>query len=378
MERNWPKLHTDVVFGQSGGKIIWQPRIECWYTDKQFAREPLPEPYTGMTPQELYRALDCSARIYPYNASYRWVPDPREHWTVTERNDGLVEYLIETPAGNQTLIVRPTPTSPHPVTVKREVATEEELRVAAWRQRHGTWEWDQAAFDRVAADWGDLGAPVMFMPRMNVQCLYIEKMGVKNGLYAIYDWPAAIEGFFEALHDSHDQLIDLINASPIRMINFGENVHAGTLSPPLFEQYHLPECQHRARRLHAAGKHVYSHWDGDTKPLLRYARDTGLDGIEAITPKPQGDVTLEEVKEALGDDMVYWDGIPAVLFDSIFPEEQLVACVERLIELFAPRLVLGISDEISSTGEIERVRLVGEIVDRYNAQCDAAAARAGD
>jgi len=40
MERNWPKLHTDVVFGQSGGKIIWQPRIECWYTDKQFAREP--------------------------------------------------------------------------------------------------------------------------------------------------------------------------------------------------------------------------------------------------------------------------------------------------------------------------------------------------
>lgn len=377
MERNWPKLHTDVVFGQSGGKIIWQPRIECWYTDKQFAREPLPEPYTGMTPQELYRALDCSARIYPYNASYQWVPDPREHWTVTERNDGLVEYLIETPVGDQTLIVRPTPTSPHPVTVKREVATEEELRVAAWRQRHGTWEWDQAAFDRVAAEWGDLGAPVMFMPRMNVQCLYIEKMGVKNGLYAIYDWPAAIEGFFEALHDSHDQLIDLINASPIRMINFGENVHAGTLSPPLFEQYHLPECQHRARRLHAAGKHVYSHWDGDTKPLLRYAQDTGLDGIEAITPKPQGDVTLEEVKEALGDNMVYWDGIPAVLFDSIFPEEQLVACVERLIALFAPRLVLGISDEISSTGEIERVRLVGDIVDRYNAQCYAAAARAG-
>jgi hypothetical protein len=29
-------------------------------------------------------------------------------------------------------------------------------------------------------------------------------------------------------------------------------------------------------------------------------------------------------------------------------------------------LVLGISDEISSTGDLERVRLVGEIVDAYN------------
>ena len=40
---------------------------------------------------------------------------------------------------------------------------------------------------------------------------------------------------------------------------------------------------------------------------------------------------------------------------------------ERILDLFAPKLVLGISDEISSTGDIERIRLVGEIVDRYNA-----------
>jgi hypothetical protein len=32
--------------------------------------------------------------------------------------------------------------------------------------------------------------------------------------------------------------------------------------------------------------------------------------------------------------------------------------------------VLGISDEISSTGDIERIRIVGEIVDKYNSQYD--------
>jgi hypothetical protein len=31
--------------------------------------------------------------------------------------------------------------------------------------------------------------------------------------------------------------------------------------------------------------------------------------------------------------------------------------------------VLGISDEISSTGDLDRIRIVGQIVDEYNASC---------
>ena len=38
----------------------------------------------------------------------------------------------------------------------------------------------------------------------------------------------------------------------------------------------------------------------------------------------------------------------------------------EILELFAPNLILGISDEISSTGDMERIRLVGKIVDEYN------------
>jgi len=165
-------------------------------------------------------------------------------------------------------------------------------------------------------------------------------------------------------------MIDLINESPINIVNFGENVHSATLSPELFLEYHMPAGQRRCERLHSAGKFVFSHWDGDCGPLLRYARETGLDGIEAITPYPQGDVTLEQIKEGLGDEMYLLDGIPAIYFDETFSDEVLAECVHRLIELFAPKLVLGISDELSSTGDIERIRLVGRIVDEYNAQFD--------
>ena len=97
----------------------------------------------------------------------------------------------------------------------------------------------------------------------------------------------------------------------------------------------------------------------------------GLDGIEAMTPVPQGDVTIDEIKEALGDEVFLVDRIPAILFDEIYPEQQLLDTVQELIDKFAPRLILGISDEMSSTGNIERIKLVRDYVDAYNAKCDA-------
>jgi hypothetical protein len=365
------QLHRQVVFGQSNGKIIWQPRIGCWYTDKQFAGEAFPAPYTGMDLYEIYRELGCSARLYEYNACYRRVEHPAIQRSARRLNETDVEQTTHTPVGKQVRVIRETPNSPSTITLKWEVESKEELRVAIWREENTTWEWDAERYEALQRQVGDLGAPTMYMPRMNVQDLYINKMGVERSIYALADWPDMVEAYFRALEESDGRLIDVINESPIEIIDMGENVHAGTLSPKLFRKYHLPACQRRCERLHAAGKFVHSHWDGDVRPLLPFAQETGLDGIEAITPQPQGDVTLEEVREALGDRMFLLDGIPAIYFDDTFSVDTLVACTERLIELFAPRLVLGISDEISSTGDLDRVRVVGEIVERYNAQFDA-------
>ena len=206
------------------------------------------------------------------------------------------------------------------------------------------------------------------MPRVNIQDLFINKMGVESAIYALYDWPDTVHAYFRALDECHNRLIEVIGKSPIDIINFGDNVHCGTLPPDLFRKYVLPAYQRRCAKLHRAGKFVHAHWDGDTKALLPLAKETGLDGLEAITPEPQGDVTLEEIKTALGDELFLLDGIPAIYFDATYPVAVLAGCARRLIELFAPRLVLGISDEISSTGDIERIRVVAGIVDEHNAR----------
>lgn len=320
-----------------------------------------------MSIPDIYRALGCSNRLYPwYNRCFRRIEPASVRRIEQKLNKTDTQTTIDTPVGKQIRVDRRTPNSPGSIHVKWPVETEGELRVATWIVENTSWEWDQEVFEQSQREVGDLGAPTMYLPRMNIQDLYINAMGVERTTYALFDWPETVENYFRAMDECHSRLVDVVNSSPIEIINMGENIHVGTLSPQLFLKYHLPACQQCCEKLHSVGKFVSSHWDGDCGPLLQYARETGLDGIEAITPKPQGDVTLEEVKEALGDDMFLLDGIPAVYFDETFSVETLTECVHKLIDLFAPKLVLGISDEISSTGDIERVRLVGKIVDAYN------------
>ncbi|MBN1436160.1 MAG: hypothetical protein JW936_03720 [Sedimentisphaerales bacterium] len=372
---NFKQLNDDVLFGRSKGKIIWQPRIQCWYDDKLFAGEKLPSPYDGMELPDIYRALGCSARPENkkngYSKAFQRVEHKDVNVTTRKIDEWTTEIITKTPLGQQVEVQKQSPNNPGITHVKWPVETEEELKVATWRAENATWHFDQDIYSQMANYWGDLGSPTVMMPRVNIQDLYVNTMGVEKAIYAIYDWPDTIKAYFKALDQLHNRLIDVIIDSPIQIVNFGDNLHCGTLPPRLFEEYVIPAYLSRCQRLHETGRFVHAHWDGDTKAFLPYAQRTTLDGIEAITPKPQGDVTLEETKEALSDNIFLLDGIPAVLFDTTYPVTMLEEYAHRIIELFAPKLVLGISDELSSTGDIERVLLVGQIVENYNKQFDS-------
>lgn len=360
------QYQLDVIHNQTNGRILWQPRIGCWYDDKMFAKEELPGRFQGASLPDIYRELGCSNRIYEYNDCFKIKEDSSIVRRENKISEMEVEQIMETPAGVLNCIMVSNTSNSGSFPKKWWVETEEDLETMTYVVDHQEWEWDQETYEKVYEKWKRIGAPAIFMPRVNIQYLYIDIMGVENAIYALADFPDTVERFFQALEKNHERMIAVINQSPIEMINFGDNLHCKTLPPYYFEKYVLPAYQKRCELLHKAGKFVYSHWDGDTKDILKYAKMTGLDGIEAITPMPQGDVTLQEVKEALGDELWLIDGIAAILFDKEFTEEELIHQVQECIRLFAPKLILGISDELSSTGDIERVRLVGRIVDEYN------------
>lgn len=110
------QLHEDIAFGRAGGKMIWQPRILAWFTDRRFENRPLPPPYTGMSDVDVYRSLGCSNRLYDdYNPCFKWVDPQGVTRKDVEIDADHICKVIETPRGTLTEIVRKTPNSwvPH-------------------------------------------------------------------------------------------------------------------------------------------------------------------------------------------------------------------------------------------------------------------------
>jgi hypothetical protein len=316
----------------------------------------------------LYKELGCSNRVYDYTACLESGYDVEVNEFSKEINEMETEYVTETPVGTITEIRRKNSSNYGECRLKWPIANEDDMKTYIWLHEHTVWSWHEERYDEIYGEWGNICAPTLFFPRVNVQNLFVDTMGVMGGTYALYDYPDTVEKYFAALSESCERAISVLNSQDkIQIINFGDNIHSKVCTPELFGKYVLPEYQKRNELLHRGGKYTNAHWDGDCKGILQYAKDTDLDAIEAITPLPQGDVTLDEIKEGLGDDIILMDGIAAILFDETFEEQLLIDQTNRLLELFPGKLVLGISDEMSSTGNIDRIKTVGRIVDDHNA-----------
>jgi hypothetical protein len=186
-------------------------------------------------------------------------------------------------------------------------------------------------------------------------------MKLPDFIYSLHDSPRRVGEIMSLIDRTYDTLYEELAAcEEVRIVNFGENIHQQLLSPQYFEKYLIPWYEKRSGHLRDAGVFTHIHIDGYFEDLLPYMAEMPFDGLEALTPEPQGDVTLEQMEQNLGD-KVLLDGIPAVLFMPTHPVERLKDCVKRLVEMFHPRLVLGVSDEVpEGTGEegVERVRWV--------------------
>lgn len=342
--------------------IVYQPRIEHWYNVNR-AQGTLPERYKDMSLLEVYDDLGCSIRSYNwFNGCLRYSGDPKVKFEHFER-DGMSVSRWETPVG--AIESHHTHTSLASHTQKFPVETRDDALVMEYMLRGGEWSFSMEHFEENCEIIGERAAPMLFIPRVNLQRLFIDFMGFEGALYALHDDKPMIDRLAKAIDETDEQLIDVLCDSPMPIINYGDNVDHHFLRPDTFEEYILPAYQHRCERFRAAGKFTHAHWDGSIKNLLPYAQKTGLDGIEALTPIPQGDITIEEMKEALGDNMILLDGIPMTCFLPHEPLDDLVATTHKIIALFSPNLILGISDEPSPVCDIERVRLVAEIVKEY-------------
>ncbi len=364
-------------------RIVWQPRIYYWYYGSRLQNKlppgyedrslldrlyeaiqaydgVVPERFKGKTMLEIYDDLDASPR-YPQECLgvnlFKQEFDDTIKRTTRLKGEERTTFQ-ETPVGTLREVTR------HGYHTEYPIKTPEVMRVMRYILDHSDFRFDADACEAADRGVGDRGPLHCFYPRSPLQRLIISYMGFENTTYALMDHLAETHELLDAIDTWDDRMYAVLLSSPLQILNFGENTDANFDSPRLYQEYLLPYYQKRVAQIHEAGKFCYIHMDGSLKPLLPFISEAGFDAIEAATPLPQGDVTLEEIKEALGDALLI-DGIPAILFLPNQPEQVLEEFAIKVLEMFSPNLILGVSDEVPPTADIERVGLVSRIVRDY-------------
>ena len=358
------EMNLAIFQGKPVPHVFFQPRFEPWFHwHEEFNL--LPAAYAGMQVRDLYDDLRVSMRYIHYGTgladpvTIKYSPEVK----LTEKmgaQEGI--KVFHTPYGE--LTERLKYTIDHEWrTVEFPVKTVADLKALRWVIERRDLSFSTEIFTIGSEFIGGCGEPQFYLPKSPYQALAQTFMKLPHLIYALADARQEVEDTFEVIDASYEQLYQqVIQSGLVKIINFGENIHDALFSPRYFEKYLIPWYTKRSGQLRQAGIFTHSHFDGYFHSLLKYLKDLPFDGLEALTPTPQGDCTLEEMREHIGDKILL-DGIPAVLFMDTYSRDELMACVEKVVEYFHPRLVLGVSDEVpEGTGQeaIERVRMVSD------------------
>lgn len=353
-----------VFEGRGSEKVPWNIRHEFWYY-YNLAKGTLPAEYKGMSLLDICLKWGASWRCYSgyFTKSFVKVSYAGDIEINTSVSDKIFVTEFKTPKGTLRQVNIRDEVGLTSRIIEYPVKSLENLKPLEYILENLRVEFDWETYNEMEENLKGQGLVSYFFPRSPYQRLILEYMGLERTMSFLLKYRREVEEFMKVIKASNDNFYKVMATTPIKIFNLGENIDVRMTPPRIFEKYCLPYYRERADYLHRNGKYVHIHVDGYAKPLLPLLNETNLDGIEALTVKPVGDMTLEDLKNSLSDEIVILDGIPYIYFIAeIVSQDEFKEFVKEIISMFQDRLILGISDELPPPADISRVKIVSKII----------------
>ena len=132
---------------------------------------------------------------------------------------------------------------------------------------------------------GQIGFVVPMLDRIPFQKICLDLFGEVDFFYMLNDEPKLIERIFSLLDQVMQADIRAVLEFDWPYIQFDDNLDGMITNPRLFQKYCLGAYQAYVEALHAQGKNVGSHTDGNLKRLVGLLPETELDVFESFSPR---------------------------------------------------------------------------------------------
>jgi hypothetical protein len=184
--------------------------------------------------------------------------------------------------------------------------------------------------------------------------------------FLLMDEPEEMNKTFDAIQQAHDTIYRHIVRGPKSYVMVCENLTAQTMGG-YFDQYIAPHLKRWSGWLHGAGHRTMIHNDGTLLGTLDKLGATGIQCVDSVVPKPVGDVAPEDLRAVAGDEIIMLGGLPGAMFAPPYTAKDIERQVMKLIELYkdSGTFMFGVADQVPPNGDLELVRLVGQLVEKY-------------
>lgn len=342
-----------------------EPRVHepgAFISDKEpFHTSPgtLPEAYRDFTLFDFYRTFDWGFFVHIYDWYDIDYTDRIER--ITEIRDNVRTVTYHTPFGDLTArdrLAADGTWSPceHPV---KSMSDLDIMRAVVEATRYSP------RYDRVRAvmeELGEHGAGDTVIFTSPFGKLVHDYLGFEQVVYGLADDPVPLHEFLELQEKKDLELINLAAGSPEVPVIISDHPDEYLISPSYYETYLIPFYTRAADILHEAGKLVSTHLDGNCRGFFPLLGKTPFDYLDGITPAPMFNFEVEELAEALPDDMQTFCGVPSTLFCQNRPTEEILSFADRIISSLRGRCILNVGDILPPNGDIGQVIALGEHV----------------
>lgn len=192
-----------------------------------------------------------------------------------------------------------------------------------------------------------------------------------------------MELFFYEMHDHSDELLRLeeaiglywnrvlkvVSNCPAEVVFVGANYDASVTYPPFFEQHIQPWLKKYAQDLHAKGKYLLTHTDGENSGLLKRYLDSEIDIADSVCPVPMTKLNIKQVRYIFEERITILGGIPSVaLLKLSMSDEKFEQFLDEFFEMIGQgdHLILGISDTTPPAAEFGRLLTIKERIDNFS------------
>ena len=346
-------------------KLPFGARIDLWY-NYHSTRGTLPEKYKGWGMVDILRDQGAGAQVRHLRI---WRIEYANLEVIAKKEPPYETIEWRTPVGTVSMktVFAAEEGTLNVCEVERPFRSKEDYPAIEYILENTRIEPDLSEYQRMQELVGEHGVVLtgmdLYSPMQRIMRYWF---GYENFFYELHDHPAQVERLYELEKEIANRKVRILGDSSVEMVrlcgNWSDEFHT-----PVFAKYFVPWLREASNYLHSKGKVTYVHADGEMKRLLSLFLETGIDVAEAWSPAPMTKLTTRELRKAWGDKVTVWGGIPAILFEPQYSEEEFDAYVINLFKEVAPgyNFIVGLGDNLPFDGRIERVGRVAELIDKY-------------